>query len=681
MTHRVRWHGRAVCTGVPALLVLLATSAAAQDNRPVLTLDAGLMGTFDNNVDRDPVGLNGYVGAGDLLLRLASRPSRPLLQLEYSASLRRSSDANPADGPGHRFSGLAGVPFASWLRLDVIGRGGRGGVDEDLVSADEIMLLGRLELLPTRSSRLRAYGARRWREPPAGVAPPDEGYAGINLRQRLRGSTTLLLDLRYEDTQPEDTTRSWHRRTAALGIGQSISKSTAFEFAVRRRERLYPLRMVELDDGALVPRRDDDWRLGLALVYDNGRGAELRLEYQHEERTSTDQRRAYDADRVNLTVRHRVFGAGGRRSPPLIDEATAAEALRAREEASASDATASFITVASGGSSVCALATSGVAICWPEFTGAAAPRSAASLRGPWAYLAAGPGRVCALDRDGRTWCWVWQHGVAEEGSRTAVATPQPVRTELRFTTLSVGGEHTCALTADGAAWCWGGNNEGQLGTGNTRASITPVRVDAALPFRTISAGSRHTCALTEDDTVFCWGANESSQAGAGPLRQALAPRQIPGLRLSDISAGTRHSCGVAADGGVWCWGDNISAQSGQTASVRFLPAPQRIASVTPFRTVSAGWAHTCALDLDGGAWCWGRDGDRRTTPASDADLAGDHVPTAVGTRAFSSITASTGTCALDLEHRVHCWRGFPAGAAAITNDQGRPTLPAGRTRR
>src|SRR5919106_174144 len=109
----------------------------------------------------------------------ATTPSRPLLQLEYATLLRRSTEVNPADGVGHRVSALAGMPITRRLRLNVIGRAGQGGVEEEIAPTDEVLLLGRLDVQPSRRMRVRTYGAHRWREALAGAPATLEPYAGM----------------------------------------------------------------------------------------------------------------------------------------------------------------------------------------------------------------------------------------------------------------------------------------------------------------------------------------------------------------------------------------------------------------------------------------------------------------------------------------------------------------------
>jgi alpha-tubulin suppressor-like RCC1 family protein len=47
---------------------------------------------------------------------------------------------------------------------------------------------------------------------------------------------------------------------------------------------------------------------------------------------------------------------------------------------------------------------------------------------------------------------------------------------LGFQSIGAGELSSCGVTTDGVAYCWGGNEYGQLGTGNRTASTVPVRV-------------------------------------------------------------------------------------------------------------------------------------------------------------------------------------------------------------
>jgi hypothetical protein len=642
-----------------ALWWLLPLPAFAQaSGSPVMTVEAGVAGTFDNNVGRNAAALDSYGGVGELLLRVASRPAAPLLQLEYSALLRRSSGPNTADGMGQRVSGLVAVPLADWLRLNLIGRAGRGGADEDLTVTDELMVLARLDVQPARSTRIRAYGAHRWIEPLPGQPPTLGAYTGLELRQRF-GRTTLLLDARYEESMPPDTTRFWQRGSVAASVGRRLTRSTALEAGARQRIRLHPQRMIEAD-AATTPRRDVDTRLTMSLVYDNGRGAEMRAELEHDTRVSNDPRRSFDAGRLSIGMRHRVFGFGGRRPPPRIDERAATDALEAAREAAAAlitEAGRSFTAVAVGGAGVCALVEGGAAVCW---SGSGAP-AAAAVSGSWSRIAVGAGMACGLDAAGAAYCWTLP---AEFETGTADHTmPQPVPTSLRFVDIAVGSEHACALTADGVAWCWGSNSDGQLGTGSALPATAPARVAGRAVFRAITAGSRHTCALAVDDTAWCWGANESSQSAAGPLRRALVPHAVAGVRLAELSAGTRHNCGLDRDGTAWCWGDNSGGQAGQPGGSH-LPAPAAVAARSGFVAVAAGWAHTCALDVSGRAWCWGRN-RRGELGTGKIDDESHPIPGAVaGERTFTDLAVSVRSCAFDRARTLYCWGdGFGAGPA------------------
>jgi hypothetical protein len=625
-------------------------AGASAQERPVLTLDASARGMFDSNASRTAVPLDAYGGGGDLLLRVANRLRAPTLQLEYAASLRHSSPSHVADGAGHRASALVRAPLAGWLRVELIGRGRRGGTDEDLVTGDELLLASRVELQPVRATRVRGYGAYRWRAAPTTEAPSVGQYGGVELRQRIGRSTTLLGDARYERFQPPDSSRDWQRLALLFGVGQSVFRNTAVEADVRFREREYPGRLVALEDGA-APRRDTDRRYGVALVYDNGTGTELRLELERDRRQSNDVRRAYAADRATLVVRQRLFALGSRRDPPRIDESPAMDALR-RAGADGSPSGAGFTGVLVAGTGMCAIGDQG-ALCWPAPTAALAAGTPALVSGRWQRVAAAEGRACGLDADGRVHCWAWRTG---SGGASAVETrPQPLRSDMRFVEIAVGFAHACALTVDGAAYCWGENGDGQLGTGLATPATRPAAVVGGLRFWTITAGVRHTCALDLAGTAYCWGANESGQAGAGTLRRSLRPKPIDGHTFTTITAGASHTCALSDPGRAHCWGESGRGQAGAAGGM--VAAPLQIATDVAFATISAGWAHTCALTGAGRAYCWGANRyGQLGTGGIDGDAHPQPVPVAGGST-FVDVSASFRTCALEPGGQLYCWGG------------------------
>jgi hypothetical protein len=641
-------------------LILLAgcASAPAGGEGGVLTVAASVSGRFDSNVRREPTPEDAYGGGGELLVRAANRASGPTLQLEYAASARQSRPGDPGDGPGHRLSALAGVRLADYLRLDVIGRGSRGGVDDDLAPTDEVTVIGRAELQPGRSTRLRGYAAHRWRDVPGTPAPVPGMYAGVEVRQRFGRSTTFLLDGRYEAYMPPDVSREWNRTGLRTGVGQSVLKHTAVELDVRVRARRHPGRLLQLEE-VIVARRDEDLRLGGAVVYDNGTGTELRLELERDSRRSNDPRRGFDANRIALTVRRRAFAIGSRREPPRIDEQAGPESIRAASRSSLGFDPSAVSRVFVAGTNACALA-GDAALCWP----ASDAGRAVTLHGAWVGVAGGADGACALDDHGEPHCWRWHRDAA------AAAAPEnvPVRTELRFVVVAVGAGHACGLAADGTAWCWGENGDGQLGNERTVPDRSPVAVAARVRFEAITVGNRHACALDHAGAAWCWGANESGQAG-GSLRNTIRPRRIDGFTFSAISAGARHTCALTAAGEVWCWGNNWRGQLGADVA-GMVAGPARVQAEVPFHSIAAGWAHTCALDAGGAAWCWGANRNGQLGRGTIDDEAHPVPAPVAGGRTFTSLSASFRTCALDARQQVYCWGGDgrdPASDAAAAS--------------
>ncbi len=202
-------------------------------------------------------------------------------------------------------------------------------------------------------------------------------------------------------------------------------------------------------------------------------------------------------------------------------------------------------------------------------------------------VAAGGGFALALRADGRVLAW----GSDANGrlGRNSVggssATAAPVRNTANtadlanVTSIAAADDFAVASDASGAAWAWGSNTNLQLGAGLVDGTDYPtaraVLTAAATPIQRIkrvSAGDDHALALRDDGTLWSWGSNSSGQLGinaAGGTGTYAAPvRDGSGTTLTrwrDMVAGQAHSVAVRADGTIWSWGLNTKGQLGQNS--------------------------------------------------------------------------------------------------------------------
>ena len=195
--------------------------------------------------------------------------------------------------------------------------------------------------------------------------------------------------------------------------------------------------------------------------------------------------------------------------------------------------------------------------------------------------------------------------------------------------------------------CWGANDHGQTGQGAEALSLEPFGVPGLETVTQVATGDDHSCALSESGRVSCWGRGDAGQLGDGASASARAaartalPADRPALELV---AGRAHACARLPGGRVHCWGagqarpvevadlaDAVSLCRWRRAHLRRhrRPAarllgrrrgrpdrppgrPRRDAPCTscprrPIAAVSAGGAHTCALDTSGSLNCFGLD--------------------------------------------------------------------------
>ncbi len=192
--------------------------------------------------------------------------------------------------------------------------------------------------------------------------------------------------------------------------------------------------------------------------------------------------------------------------------------------------------------------------------------------------------------------------------------------------VTTGGAHSCGVvpastTGAGARFtCWGSDQAGQLGDNDDSDRARPVPLEVPLQAGTIAAGAQHTCAVDATGGLWCWGRGSSGQIGPGRAVDTPFPIAVPvpdgAARAVSVSAGDSHSCAVFADGLgtplAACFGANDHGQLGDgtpPATRRRLPSRWARSPAGGTLTLSAGGAHTCAVDGAGHLWCWGR-GDR-----------------------------------------------------------------------
>jgi alpha-tubulin suppressor-like RCC1 family protein len=286
--------------------------------------------------------------------------------------------------------------------------------------------------------------------------------------------------------------------------------------------------------------------------------------------------------------------------------------------------------------------------------------SAIPVNATLVYIAAGSaydaaGATCAIDYNGDAYCW----GDGEAGNFGTgvfnITSAYPLKVikggsseipvNAKLIKIGTNNNSTCALDSSGNAYCWGDNTQGQLGVGDTTNSAYPKKVatggssaiSADDKLVDISVGSLYSCAVDEHGKAYCWGWNTEGQCGSGDFTDSYYPVAVatnPANSSSQLSASAVlkqisasantpcprnqiNTCAVDANGGAYCWGNNSNGQLGIDLMVYNSSVPLEVlAGVSPsavpqntkFSKISAGSGATCAI-ANGKGYCWGYNGN------------------------------------------------------------------------
>jgi len=339
----------------------------------------------------------------------------------------------------------------------------------------------------------------------------------------------------------------------------------------------------------------------------------------------------------------------------------------------------SFTKVSAGENFTCAVNSDGKAFCWGSNTdgrlGIGSPTTgfsdhpvAIASTETFTDISAGRGYACALSTLARTFCWGRNDfGQVGNGSTVSVSAPVGIMPARR---LSTGiGDHTCGLgSPETRAFCWGRNSAGQLGIGSIDQDAHPdpqavVIQNGNFPttWSDISVGLMHTCGISGTQ-VYCWGLNDDGRVGDGTMITRTVPALVAGgLSFTRVTVGILFACGLTTTGSAYCWGQNGSGQLGTGATGVFQLAPVPVSGGRTFVSITSGGNHTCAVDSDGNAYCWGMNQFGQLGDATTTDRV---TPTLVaGGLSFESLSVGTlHTCGrTKVLGVVYCWGNNSSG--------------------
>ena len=316
---------------------------------------------------------------------------------------------------------------------------------------------------------------------------------------------------------------------------------------------------------------------------------------------------------------------------------TTGAAVPYEERASLPTLATGFNAISSGSAATCGMTTDSKMVCWgsglffdfPEVTGVMS-------------FSVGLNNGCALSTGGVVTCWGGDGNGMSSGRGYNMGVPADLD-NLTFSAVSAGGVHTCGILdgqnmqTAGTVRCWGRDSEDQ--------STLPSALTSAT-FSSINAGILHNCGILDGQNmqtsgaVKCWGDDTYSQT--------TLPSDVSSATFSAVSAGWVHTCGILdgqnsqTAGIVKCWG-------GPPFSTIPSTIPPELAEV-PFAQISATFPHTCGLTLvERRVRCWGNTGGSRDYGQTDIPLKYQYAT-------FTGVSTNfRHTCAVDTNGRAACW--------------------------
>ncbi|XP_030776351.1 LOW QUALITY PROTEIN: X-linked retinitis pigmentosa GTPase regulator-like [Rhinopithecus roxellana] len=176
--------------------------------------------------------------------------------------------------------------------------------------------------------------------------------------------------------------------------------------------------------------------------------------------------------------------------------------------------------------------------------------------------------------------------------------------------LSCGDEHTAVVTGNNKLYVFGSNNWGQLGLGSKSAISKPTCVKALKPekVKLAACGRNHTLVSTEGGNVYATGGNDEGQLGLGDTEERNTFHVISFFtsehKIKQLSAGSNTSAALTEDGRLFMWGENSEGQIG-LKNVTNVCVPHQVTIGKPVSWISCGYYHSAFVTTDGELYMFG----------------------------------------------------------------------------
>ncbi|XP_064339363.1 X-linked retinitis pigmentosa GTPase regulator isoform X1 [Camelus dromedarius] len=176
--------------------------------------------------------------------------------------------------------------------------------------------------------------------------------------------------------------------------------------------------------------------------------------------------------------------------------------------------------------------------------------------------------------------------------------------------LSCGDEHTAIITGNNKLFMFGCNNWGQLGLGSKSTVSKPTCVKALKPEKVkfAACGRNHTLVSTEGGKVYAAGGNNEGQLGLGDTEERNTFHLVSFFtsqhKIKQLSAGSNTSAVLTEDGELFMWGDNSEGQIGLN-NITNVCVPHQVTVGKPISWISCGYYHSAFITTEGELYTFG----------------------------------------------------------------------------